>query len=72
MDAPGKNVQRRKILPLPGLIGVADGRRELLEAGQDRGGELSPLFAIHTHEIAVSPLFAALSKVGRGGGTLFV
>jgi hypothetical protein len=32
---------------------------------------LSPLFAIHAHQIAVSPLFAILSYLGWGvGGTL--
>jgi hypothetical protein len=33
----------------------------------DKGFELSPLFAIHTPQIAVSPLVAIHSKNGRGG-----
>jgi hypothetical protein len=41
--------------------------------GED-GGELgvSRLFAIHTQQIAVSPLVAIHSKNGRGAGTAFL
>jgi hypothetical protein len=70
LEAQGKNVQARKILP-------DERSADFTETANHRtrrraiAGELSPLFAAVARQIAVSPLFAALSNMGWGGGELF-